>query len=100
MKGNTEKCHLMLNTGDSNQIQIGNSSKAVSVWKTLRFWLSEVMKCLLQLSWDGKHHNLMQQNYFVLAFVQTVCHNNEILSYLGPKMWNLRIETRIFSKNF
>ena len=25
MKGNTEKCHLMLSAGDSNQIQIENS---------------------------------------------------------------------------
>ena len=25
MKGNTYKCHLILSTGDSNQIQIGNS---------------------------------------------------------------------------
>ena len=38
--------------------------------------------------WNGKHHNLMQQNDFLLPSIRTVHHGSESLSYLGPNMWS------------
>ena len=36
MKGNTDKCHLILSTNEQIEIQVGESDKKQHMWKIVR----------------------------------------------------------------
>ena len=39
--------------------------------------------------WDGQHHDLRKNSQVTIPPIRTVYHGSEIISFLGPKIWNI-----------